>query len=281
METGFASKFGAMLAVVLLALACASFGAYAASIIHAVDGSHGQQYVDHVAAKAREFTEKTGIQVNIMSASGHREQIAVWAAGGALPDAVDIVSDNGLGFFRSGLFLNLAPYFDRGAASREAFSPIALLAFSAPEDYDIEPGAIFAYPSFLHNYNAGINVAIFDNSGLARPAELGDAWNWETLKDYARKMTIDRNSDGTLDQWGVFVPKSYLGWGPLFRHAGNPLFDRDFDPTAAFLNTEAAVDALQFIVEMSEASYMVWDNWRFSERRSWRKTELGTGTTAS
>ena len=254
-----------VVAVALVALLLLP-GQARAQIVHAVDGAHGQAYVDHVSQKALEFTEKTGILVNIMTASGHREQIAVWAAGGALPDAIDIVSDNGLSFFRHSLFVDLRPYFERSSSVHLAdFVPIALTAFTAPEDYDFQAGALFAYPSFLHNYNAAINVPLFENAGLVFPNDLGDAWNWETLADYAKKLTVDINSDGRLDRWGLFIPKTYLGWMPFFRHAGNPIYDRDFDPTEAFLNTEAAYDTLQFLVEMTADQYFVWDNWRFNE----------------
>src|SRR5690606_28606335 len=109
--------------------------------------------------------------------------------------------DNGLGLFRQGLFLDLTPYFDRGSARLDDLIPIATQAFTAPEDLEVQPGAFFAFPAFLHNYNAGYNVTIFENSGLVFPSELGEAWNWDTLRDYAQKLTVDRNSDGVMDQW--------------------------------------------------------------------------------
>ncbi len=264
----FGFRYAYALAAAALLVTMLVSGAMAQSIIHAVDGAHGQQYVDHVSEMARKFSTETGIQVNVMTASGHREQIAVWAAGGALPDAIDIVSDNGLGFFRQGLFMDLTQFFDRGSQRLDDLIPIAVEAFTAPENLEVQPGAVFAFPSFLHNYNAGYNVPIFENAGLVFPSELGEAWNWETLRDYARKLTIDRNSDGRIDQWGLFIPKSYLGWGPLFRHAGNPIFDRDVDPTAAFLNTEAAIETVEFLAEMTEGQYFVWENWQFSEGRT-------------
>ncbi|MGI6083210.1 MAG: hypothetical protein ACOYEP_10090, partial [Limnochordia bacterium] len=83
----------------------------AVAITHAVDPAHGEWYVSFVMEQAKEFYEKTGIQVNISAVGDHRSQIMVWAAGNALPDAVDIVSDNGLLFFRAGLFLDLKDLF--------------------------------------------------------------------------------------------------------------------------------------------------------------------------
>ena len=79
----FGFRYAYALAAAALLVTMLVSGAMAQSIIHAVDGAHGQQYVDHVSEMARKFSTETGIQVNVMTASGHREQIAVWAAGGS------------------------------------------------------------------------------------------------------------------------------------------------------------------------------------------------------
>ena len=221
-------------------------GVQAVSITHAVDPAHGEWYVNFVMDQAREFYEQTGIQVNISAVGDHRSQILVWAAGNALPAAVDIVSDNGLLFFRAGLFLDLRDLFARSRSIKlNDLLPISLAAFTAPDPYDIEPGAVFAFPYMLYNVNAAYNVPLLENSGLPSPNTLGDAWNWDTAYQYAQKLTIDKNADGRTDQWGLFIPRIMSRWGILFRHAGNPIFDRDFDPTAVNLNTPAARQTMQ------------------------------------
>ena len=79
--------------------------------------------------------------------------------------------------------MDLTQFFDRGSQRLDDLIPIAVEAFTAPENLEVQPGAVFAFPSFLHNYNAGYNVPIFENAGLVFPSELGEAWNWETLRD--------------------------------------------------------------------------------------------------
>ncbi|HHT26914.1 MAG TPA: extracellular solute-binding protein [Firmicutes bacterium] len=246
-----------------------SIGAQAAAITHAVDPAHGEWYVNFIIDQAKEFYKQTGIQVNISAVGDHRSQILVWAAGNALPDAVDIVSDNGLLFFRAGLFLDLKDLFDQSTDIRlNDLLPIALSAFTAPEPYDIEPGAVFAFPYMLYNVNAAYNVRLLENAGLPSPNTLGAGWNWDKAYEYAQKLTVDKNSDGKTDQWGLFMPRIMSRWGILFRHAGNPIFDRDYDPTAVQLNTPAARQTLQWVVDMAQSGYIAWENWQFNEGRA-------------
>ena len=206
------------------------------------------------------FYKQTGIQVNISAVGDHRSQILVWAAGNALPDAVDIVSDNGLLFFRAGLFLDLKDLFDQSTDIRlNDLLPIALSAFTAPEPYDIEPGAVFAFPYMLYNVNAAYNVRLLENAGLQSPDTLGAGWNWDKAYEYAQKLTVDKNSDSKDRSVGCLCA-SYARWGIS---SGTPIIPSsiaDFDPTAVQLNTPAARQTLN--------GWLIWRNPAISPGRT-------------
>ncbi|HHW08774.1 MAG TPA: extracellular solute-binding protein [Firmicutes bacterium] len=260
---------GKGLIVLLVAVAVvvlAAGGAMAASITHAVDPEHGAAYITYVTNKAKEFYQETGHQVNIINVSGQRTQIAVWAAANSLPDAVDVVSDNAYSYFEQGMFADLRPYFSRPAAGSRVlddFLPLSLVAFTAPEKSS-SPGAIFAYPWNVLHFIGAYNTELMARSGLTPPNELGEEWNWETMRQYAGKLSVQA-AQVSQKRYGIQIPKVWHRWGVYFRHAGNPIFNRDIDPDQVNLNTTAALNTLRFLVSMREEEHLTWDNWVFNQ----------------
>ncbi|MBS4177592.1 ABC transporter substrate-binding protein [Lederbergia citrea] len=51
------------------------------------------------------------------------------------------------------------------------------------------------------------NKAIFDEAGLPYP---DNTWDWEQFRKVAKELTVDKNNDGRLDQWGTIAN----GWPP-------------------------------------------------------------------
>lgn len=49
------------------------------------------------------------------------------------------------------------------------------------------------------------NKRIFDDAGIPYPYELLESkeWTWDKVEEYAKKLTLDLDNDGTIDQWGL------------------------------------------------------------------------------
>ncbi|MBI4427681.1 MAG: extracellular solute-binding protein, partial [Ignavibacteriales bacterium] len=75
---------------------------------------------------------------------------------------------------------------------------------------------------------------------------------WDDLRNYAKKLTVDSNGDGTVDQYGFFVPVfpasgelniwMNLQWAPFLWQAGGEEFNDD--QTKVLFNSPAGVAAL-------------------------------------
>jgi ABC-type glycerol-3-phosphate transport system substrate-binding protein len=82
--------------------------------------------------------------------------------------------------------------------------------------------------------------------------------NWQELKDYAQKLTIDKNKDGKFEQVGFFVPVfpaagplgSWMVWQftPFLWQAGGNLINPE--QTKVLYNSEAGIKALTLWQEM-------------------------------
>lgn len=116
-------------------------------------------------------------------------------------------------------------------------------------------GTLYSLPMEATNLALLYNKDLFIKAGLdpSKPPQ-----NWQELKEYIRKLTIDKNKDGTFEQVGFFVPVfpaagplgSWMVWQfmPFLWQAGGYLVD--LEQTEVLYNSDAGVQALKLWQEM-------------------------------
>jgi multiple sugar transport system substrate-binding protein len=222
--------------------------AQAVTLTYAADSQHGQYHYDYLLERAQEFKEATGIDVEI-TWSNHRAKIPVWAASGSMPDVVDIVSDYAIQYVD--LYEDLRPYFEQDDEIKlSAFAPLTINAFTIPSNYSRNAGVLLALPYSFFSVIGGINKPLLNNAGLASPNTLGSQWTWDTLAEYTQKLTSDPSGSGNYAQYGLQLPFNIFRLHALFRQAGNPLYNRDFDPDQVTANTPGARATIRFLTDL-------------------------------
>ncbi len=110
-------------------------------------------------------------------------------------------------------------------------------------------GTLYSMPMEATGIALLCNRELFRNAGLDpdRPPR-----TWDELREYARKLTIDRNGDGKNDQVGFFVPifpasgplGDWMVWQfyPFLFQAGGDVINKD--QTRVLYNSDAGVQAL-------------------------------------
>lgn len=69
--------------------------------------------------------------------------------------------------------------------------------------------------------------------------------NWEEYRDYLKRLTMDLDGDGKIDQWGSTFAISAWQFQNLLLQAGGEIMNQD--NTKALFNSDKGVEALQFI----------------------------------
>ncbi len=89
------------------------------------------------------------------------------------------------------------------------------------------------------------NKRLFAEVGLHRPPE-----TLQELVEFGKKLTLDKNNDGIIDQYGlVWNFTEPFFFMPFYASYGGWVMDEDQNPT---LNNEAAVKAFRFVRDMRD-----------------------------
>jgi len=135
-------------------------------------------------------------------------------------------------------------------------------------------GTVYSFP-----FNKSVraiywNRDIFAGEGLDRaPAD------WAEYEDYARRMTVDTNGDGELDQWGTAGQISaWMFENLLLQNGGRILTD---DGTAAAFDGPEGVEALEFMVRLLTDYGKVTSGYEYQNDFQAGKVAMIEGSTVS
>ncbi len=149
-------------------------------------------------------------------------------------------------FYKKGILLNLQPFIDKDKNfnKKDYFSPpFKLYTFN---------GNLYALPRDINSIVLYYNKDLFDRAGVKYPT---DNWTWNDLVKAAKKLTMDYNNDGIIDQWGIMIPNVFeVGWGNLILQNNGSILNKN--KTESTLTNPEVVQAIQFMVDL-EYKYKV------------------------
>jgi len=170
----------------------------------------------------------------------YKTQLSVLAQQKALPDVFMLSSGDIEEWASNGLVRNLD---DLVASDPEIYDKFYESMFTSLKDVaktDYLPGFPFAYVSCDLFYNKDA----FDAAGLAYP---DGTWTWDDFLAAAKALTIDKDGDGQIDQWGYYGYGRYAEAQAWVFSNGGVLTDNvkhTFEPNSG------ALDAIQFMSDL-------------------------------
>lgn len=106
-------------------------------------------------------------------------------------------------------------------------------------------GKIYAIPTMTFSDVLFYNKTMFDNAKVPYP---DDSWDWNKLRDVAKKLTVDTNKDGKIDQYGYAVNAypNYI-YSFIWANGGDII---SADRKTSVLNSSQNVETFQFLHDL-------------------------------
>lgn len=146
------------------------------------------------------FTESTGANVTfeVTTADEYGQKILAYKAAGDMPDIFYVGPDTVAANVDDGYVLPLDDYVpaetinDLWPAITEAYRYDGTQAGAGP---------IYCLPKDLSTFAFAYNKTLFDEAGVEYP-DPENPYTWEEFLEVCGKLTIDKDGDGEIDQWG-------------------------------------------------------------------------------
>lgn len=230
------------LAVVLLILVCV-FPAYASKtklqVIHRAV-IHEEWVQRHLEGF---YAENPDIEVEFIwiPTDEYLQKLQVLFASGTIGDLVEMNPSYNYGYFaKEGLWTDLEPFIAQDGFDLSPFYPTALDAARIN-------GTLYMIPFSIHPGVSALfyNKTLFEKAGVELPTA---DWTYDDWLAAAKALTLDTNGDGKIDQYGMQAPITWPSIMTVFHSFGGGWIDET--GTKSALNTEASVDAIQWMADL-------------------------------
>ncbi len=108
-----------------------------------------------------------------------------------------------------------------------------------------KPDELFGFPAAVGLTVLFYNKDLFDDAGLPYP---DTNWTYDDLVRVGKQLTIDRDSDGVPEQWGLHLDVHYTGLETIIYSLGGRLLTPDL--SRAMLSEPATLEAFTFIKDI-------------------------------
>ena len=185
--------------------------------------------------------QNPGVKINntMVGTKEYWTKIRIQANQNKLPDVFTMSSGYLEEWAKAGLLYNLDEFIKKDDTFNKFYKAIfeTNKATSGTDSY-------YAIPFALVTTVLYYNKDAFDAAGLAYPT---NKWTWDEFRNAAKKLTIDKNKDGKIDQWGFWFYGRYAHIEPWVFGNNGYLVD---NKTMTFNPDKNAMDAIRMLTDL-------------------------------
>ena len=180
------------------------------------------------------------VTVDVADWDSYWEKLRVLMAGGTPPDVFAMDAPLFMDWQSRGVLLNLQPYVDADPTILDGVYPITLQAYKLADGF-------YGLPRDFQTIVLYYNKDMFDAGGVAYPT---DTWTYDDMRTAAATLTLDKDGDGAIDQWGFWDGGYDMEpfWGALVWAYGGDVIDAVAGKT--LLGSPEAAAAFQLMSDM-------------------------------
>jgi multiple sugar transport system substrate-binding protein len=134
------------------------------------------------------------VKVDVSDWDSYWTKLKTLLSAGTPPDVFAMDAPLYLDYQSRGVLLNLQPYLDKNPDLLKGVYPQTLDAYKTPD-------GMFGVPRDFQTVALFYNKDMFDAAGVAYPTA---DWTYDDLRNAAKQLTKDSNSDGKIDQFGFY-----------------------------------------------------------------------------
>jgi multiple sugar transport system substrate-binding protein len=174
------------------------------------------------------------IDFELLPFSDYFTKLKTVIAGGAAPDVVAMNYENLQQFAALGALAELDSFIEAENFDLDQYyaNTVAMHSYK---------GTHYGLPATFSTVPLFINTTLFDEAGIDYPDE---NWDWDDLIEAGKALTIDKDEDGVIDQFGYAT-----AWWPMYLFLNDASFFNE-DETQCTLNSPEAVEGLQKMVDL-------------------------------
>lgn len=231
-----------LLALVALLLVVPAVTAQQITITYLTYIHHGDAKLGYLESKARAY-ESLNPNVKVDIVVGNQDKMRTMLVGGVEPDIHDLPDFNHLG--AAGYYQDIMPLLQRDGLTR-AYNPV-LLNFMSTND-----GKLYMVPEQVVSTVSFFNRDLFLASGVQTPEKLGAGWNWDYMLSAGKKLTVDKNGDGTPESFGI--DRGYAYWRRAIEAAGGEYYEFNAQgvPVKSLWTSKEVVTGLEYVALLWE-----------------------------
>ncbi|MBU1078837.1 MAG: sugar ABC transporter substrate-binding protein [Spirochaetes bacterium] len=182
--------------------------------------------------------EDVKVRLEFVPYSEYWSKIETMMAGGTSPDVIFLESTRMASFIRLKALQPLDEYVEKDKGfNKNDFYPQAINAC-------LYNDKLYGIPNDMAIYALYYNQDLFQQAGVPYPPK---DWNWMDFLSAAKKLTIDKNKDGTPETYGFNIGWTYYLW--IWQNGGD-FYDNPKNPKKAVFNSKETKEALLFLKDL-------------------------------
>lgn len=180
------------------------------------------------------------VNVEVSDWDSYWEKLKTQLAANTPPDVFAMDAPLFLDYQSRGVLANLQPFIDKNPDMLKDVYPQTLEAYKTADGY-------YGLPRDFQTIVLFYNKDMFDKAGVAYPTK---DWTWDDLRAAAKKLTLDTDGDGKIDQYGFYFDQWDMepGWSEAIWSQGGDIVSADH--TKTLIGEPAARKGWQTLYDM-------------------------------
>ncbi len=193
------------------------------------------------------FQETTGAKVTfeVTTSDEYGQKLMAYKAADDMPDIFYVGPEAVAQNVQDGYLLPLDNYMDTAVVNNLWGSVGSAYRFDGKQ---AGSGDLYCLPKDFSTFAFAYNKDLFDAAGLAYP-DPANPYTWEEFVEVCQKLTIDKDGDGEVDQWGCANALQWALDSFIYTNGGHFLND---DYTQVVIDGQQEfIDAFQYFADLT------------------------------